>query len=197
MRFTALIKGSRLTALLLAAAFYACASDKSSGHGDRKHDKKKALAVSDNSGADSTSAGASSMAEGPPAAAAGCQPALWDHVYDPSRLTKLEACVAVTGTVVESAADDDGDQHFLIRLDPGQEALVNQVNRSKKNGNLVIEIVCANPVALKKAKSACAGYSNDILLAPVGAHIKATGTFVIDSHNGWNEIHPVSLLQRF
>jgi hypothetical protein len=29
----------------------------------------------------------------------------------------------------------------------------------------------------------------------VGAHVRATGTYVIDSHNGWAEIHPVSRIE--
>jgi hypothetical protein len=48
---------------------------------------------------------------------------------------------------------------------------------------------------MKKAKSACKGYTNRIPIAPVGAHVRATGTYVIDSHNGWAEIHPVSKLE--
>lgn len=129
-------------------------------------------------------------------AATDCDQSLWDHVYNPSRLQKLATCVAVTGTVAESAADDDGDQHFLLKLDAGQEALVNQTNAKKKNGDLVVEIVCANPVSLSKAKSACEGYKNKIALPTIGAHVKATGAYVIDAHNGWAEIHPVSKLQR-
>ena len=129
-------------------------------------------------------------------AATGCDASLWDHVYDPTRLQKLAPCVAVTGIIEESAADDDGDQHFLLKLDPGQDALVNKRNRKKKNGDLVVEIVCVNPVSVKKAKSACIGYTNRIAIPAVGAHVRATGTHVIDSHNGWTEIHPASKLQR-
>ncbi len=73
---------------------------------------------------------------------------------------------------------------------------MNKTNRKKKNGDLVVEIVCANPVTLAKAKAACKGYTNRVSVPPVGAHVKATGTYVIDSHNGWAEIHPVSRLQR-
>ena len=129
-------------------------------------------------------------------AATGCDESLWSHVYNPTRLEKLAGCVTVKGTVEESAADDDGDQHFLLKLDAGQETLVNKTNSKKKNGNLVVEIVCANPVALAKAKSACAGYRNTIALPSVGAHVTATGSYVIDSHNGWAEIHPVSTLTK-
>ena len=68
--------------------------------------------------------------------------------------------------------------------------------RRKRADILVVEIVCANPVKLKKAKSACAGYTNRIALPNVGEHVRVTGTHVIDSHNGWAEIHPVSRIEK-
>lgn len=128
-------------------------------------------------------------------AASGCDASLWNHVYNPKRLNQLAPCVAVTGIITESSADEDGDQHFLLKLDPGQDNLVNKRNRKKKGGDIVLEIVCANPTTMKKARSACAGYRNPIAIPAVGAHVRATGTYVIDSHNGWAEIHPVSKIQ--
>jgi hypothetical protein len=124
-----------------------------------------------------------------------CTASLWSHVYDPSRLTIVNRCMTVTGTVTESARDDDGDQHFLVNLDPGQDRLLKKKNMKKKGGELVAEIVCANKVKLKKAKAACAGYTNTVSLPAVGAHVTVTGTYVIDTHNGWAEIHPVSQVQ--
>lgn len=125
----------------------------------------------------------------------GCDDSLWNHVYDPTRLEKLAPCLTVTGIIDESATDVDGDQHFLLRLDPGQDSLLTKRNRKKKQNDLVLEIVCANPVHIKKAKSACLGYTNRIPIPAVGTHVRATGTYVNDSHNGWTEIHPVSKLQ--
>jgi hypothetical protein len=125
----------------------------------------------------------------------GCDASLWNHVYNPKRLQRVTACLTVTGVITESSADDDGDQHFLLKLDPGQDNLVNKRNRKKKGGDIVLEIVCANPTTMKKPKAACAGYTNSIPIPAVGAHVRATGTYVIDSHNGWAEIHPVSKLQ--
>jgi hypothetical protein len=116
-------------------------------------------------------------------------------VYDPTRLQQLAPCVSVTGVIEESSVEADGDQHFLLRLDPGQDTLLNKRNQKKKGGDIVLEIVCANPTTMKKAKSACAGYTNPIRIPAVGAHVRATGTYVLDSHNGWVEIHPVSKLQ--
>ena len=136
-----------------------------------------------------------SSGEALPHSVAGCDARLWDHVYSPKRLKQVSPCLSVTGVIDESDVDDDGDQHFLLKLDPGQDSLVNKRNAKKKTGDLVLEIVCANPTTMKKAKAACAGYTNSIAIPPVGAHVRATGTYVIDSHNGWAEIHPVSRLE--
>lgn len=129
-------------------------------------------------------------------AATDCDPVMWTHVYNPKRLQQLAACISVTGTVVESTPDEDGDQHFLLQLDPGQDALVNKRNKKKKDGALVVEIVCANPTVLKKPRAACAGYTNQIPLPQAGWRVKVTGSYVIDTHNGWAELHPVSKLQK-
>ena len=127
--------------------------------------------------------------------ATGCDASLWRHVYNPSRLKEVTSCVTVSGIVEESTADDDGDQHFLLKLDKGQKDLANKRNRKKKGGALVVEIVCANPVRLPKVKSACAGYTNRITIPKVGDRVSVTGSYVIDSHNGWAEVHPVSKLE--
>jgi hypothetical protein len=129
-------------------------------------------------------------------AATGCDASLWNHVYNPTRLQQLATCVSVTGTIDESNVDEDGDQHFLLKLDPGQDTLVNKRNDKKKSGDIVLEIVCANPTTMKKARSACVGYTNPVGILPVGAHVRATGTYVLDTHNGWVEIHPVSKLEK-
>ncbi len=129
-------------------------------------------------------------------AAGGCDASLWNHVYDPTRLQQLASCLSVTGIIDESGVDPDGDQHMLLKLDPGQDTLVNKRNRKKKGGDLVIEIVCANPTTMKKAKRACTGYTNAIAVPALGEHVRVTGTYVFDSHNGWNEIHPVSKVER-
>jgi hypothetical protein len=167
------VRAGRLVCLLLVSIVYACSGDKSS--------PQKVAQVS------STQVSQS--------AATGCDASLWNHVYNPSRLQQLASCVSVTGTIDESDVDADGDQHFLLKLDPGQDTLVNKRNDKKKSGDIVLEIVCANPTTMKKARSACAGYVNPVAILPVGAHVRATGTYVLDSHNGWVEIHPVSKLE--
>ena len=160
--------------LILVSAFSACSGEKTN----------------------TLSAKQVSSAEVSQSAATGCDASLWDHVYSPKRLQQLVPCLSVTGTIDESSVDEDGDQHFLLKLDPGQDTLVNKRNAKKKGGDIVLEIVCANPTTMKKPKSACAGYTNRVPIPAVGAHVRATGTYVIDTHNGWAEIHPVSKLEK-
>ena len=127
----------------------------------------------------------------------GCDDKLWNFVYDPTRLVVLDKCKTVTGTIVERNADPDGDEHMLLKLDAGQEALLKKRNYSKKEGNLVIEAVCINNITRKRAMGACKGYVNNVQLPQVGDHVKVTGSYVLDSHNGWTEIHPISKVEIF
>lgn len=85
----------------------------------------------------------------------------------------------------------DGDWHIQLRLDPGQEGLLNAKNISDQAGSLVLEIVCANTVTQADAVSACASYQNTVPVPQVGARILAVGAHVLDTAHGWNEIHPV------
>ncbi|MGI8811268.1 MAG: hypothetical protein ACR2IH_01910 [Pyrinomonadaceae bacterium] len=101
----------------------------------------------------------------------------------------------VTGTIEELDQNEDGDTHMLLKLDPGQDDLLKKKNISKKDGDLVIEVVCANPVKAKKVGPACNGYSSGVHLPAVGEHVKVTGSYVLDSHNGWTEIHPVTSIE--
>jgi len=126
---------------------------------------------------------------------ASCDASLWSRVYNPKRLVVISQCIEVTGVIAESDANVDGDQHFLLTLDPGQDRLLKKRNMKKKGGALVVEIVCANPPKPKKAKAACAGYVNHVTIPAVGAHVRVTGSFVLDTHNNWTEIHPVSRVE--
>ena len=127
----------------------------------------------------------------------GCNDKLWDFVYDPKRLVVLDKCKTVTGVIVERNADPDGDEHMLLKLDAGQENLLKKKNYTKKEGNLVIEAVCINHITRKIAKGICKGYINDVKLPNVRDHVRVTGSYVLDSHNGWTEIHPISTIVAF
>lgn len=199
LMYGALTTSSRTISILMLTALCAC----SAGQSDRKSEKKlakqekklekaaKREEQNANSGSDQAATNGAARF-----GTTGCDESLWSRVYNPARLQKLSPCIAVSGTVTQSSADDDGDQHFLLKLDAGEEALVNETNARKKNGDLVVEIVCANPVLLAKVKSVCEGFRNAIAIPRLGEHVRATGSYVIDSHNGWAEVHPVSKLQR-
>jgi hypothetical protein len=177
-----------LITLFFVSVFSACSGEKTN--------TLSAKQVSSAEASQSASAKQVGTPEVSQPAATGCDASLWNHVYSPKRLQQLVPCLSVTGTIDESSVDEDGDQHFLLKLDPGQDTLVNKRNAKKKGGDIVLEIVCANPTTMKKPKSACAGYTNRVPIPAVGAHVRATGTYVIDTHNGWAEIHPVSKLEK-
>lgn len=124
-----------------------------------------------------------------------CDPNLWKYVYDAPRLQVLDKCKIVTGIIEETNADEDGDQHMLLKLDKGQKELLTKKNKTKKNGDLVIEAVCINNITRKRAMGACNGYVNHVQLPKVGDHVRVTGSYVIDSHNGWSEIHPITKIE--
>ncbi len=86
-------------------------------------------------------------------------------------------------------------QDLLLKLDNGQDDLLTKKNIKKKQGDLVIEAVCANKTTLKKVGNTCNGYINHIVLPKLGDYVKVTGSLVIDSHNGWAEIHPVTKIE--
>jgi len=121
-----------------------------------------------------------------------CDQQFWDRTYNPSRLQVIQRCISVTGTVEEVGANSDGDYHMLLRLETGQENLLKRKNMKNKKGRLVLEIVCANPVQEKKVGTTCNGFSNPLPLPKIGDRIKVWGSYVIDTNNGWAEIHPVT-----
>jgi len=131
-----------------------------------------------------------------------CDPSLWSHVYHPTRLIVKQQCVAVTGTIVDATAgkkadgvrhEGDGDSHGWLKVDPEFETLLNAGNMSDEGGNLVFEIVCKFRVSQQDAKTACANYTDQVSLPPVGSHVQIVGTLVQDSfHAQWMEIHPVT-----
>jgi len=180
------LASAQAVSLVLLSLCSACSGEKgNSGSGLRAGE------------ASSTPATSSASAPGASAQnAADCDASLWSRVYSPKRLQQAAVCLSATGVIAESDADPDGDQHLLLKLDPGQESLVNKRNKKKKDNQLVIEIVCANPTQMKKPQKACAGYTNSIPIPAVGQRVKVTGSYVLDTHNGWMEIHPVSRVER-
>ena len=114
-----------------------------------------------------------------------------DHVYNPDRLTLVDPCIQVTGTIEVIRNEPDGDYHILLKLDPDFENLVNDGNKKLQRGDLVLEPVCELTVTQADAVSSCVGFSSDVPKPTVGAHVVVIGPYVLDTeHSDWAEIHP-------
>lgn len=133
-----------------------------------------------------------------------CDPSIWVHVYHPKRLVVIKLCAMVTGTIVDASKgrhrdgarhEADGDGHFFLKLDAGQEEFLNAKNLSNEDGNLVFEPVCMYRVTQKDAVDACKNYKQDIVVPPVGTHVRMTGSHVLDTQHGHKEIHPVTSIE--
>ena len=123
----------------------------------------------------------------------GCDPALWNYVYHSNRFKVYEACKTVSGTIIGKHDNDDGDIHLQLRLN-GNSSLLNAKNISEQNGCLVLEIICAKKVTQADAIGPCSGYYNNVTVPGIGDNISVSGSYVLDTNHGWNEIHPVSSL---
>jgi len=136
----------------------------------------------------------SSTGTAPTISSTGCNQELWSHVYNPGRLTILNQCLQVTGTIAVIRLEKDGDDHILLKLDPGQENLLNEKNISQQQSDLVLEPVCLHTVTQEDAKSSCNGFHSNVIVPRVGTHVTVIGSYVLDTAHGWNEIHPVSTI---
>lgn len=123
-----------------------------------------------------------------------CDPSLWNHVYDSYRLQIIIACLTVTGTVDAVRNEKDGDEHILLRLDAGQENLLNAKNISDQKGDLVLEPICVKTVTQADAIAPCSGYLNHVQIPYAGEKVSVTGAYVLDKDHGWMEIHPVTAI---
>lgn len=138
-----------------------------------------------------TSTGSAACRSGPPLA----------NVYHPNRLTVVNACMTVSGTVESVRSESDGDTHFDLALDPQFSSLLRPANSSGQHGWLVAEIVPADKpgcTAGQPPRPATGSYDYGICTGAdetspaVGSHVYVTGPYVIDEdHGGWAEIHPV------
>ena len=115
------------------------------------------------------------------------------YTYRPERLQLLHACLRVTGTVVASSAEADGDVHINVRLDPLYRTLLNAGN-DFEDGNLIVEPVCQFPPLQAEAIHACAADPDPLAggLPAVGDHVWLEGRYILDlQHHAWAELHPL------
>lgn len=119
----------------------------------------------------------------------------WSHVYHPGRLQIITLKASATGILVHCRPEKDGDLHCLLKLDPGQESLLNQKNIDAQHGYLVVEPICVGKVTQADAIPACKGYVNHISIPPPGSHVRVYGSHVLDTEHGWRELHPISAIE--
>jgi hypothetical protein len=101
-------------------------------------------------------------------------------IYNPQRLEIKEPCKTVKGIVDKVTHEKDGDYHINLKLDPEFAGIINDKNVSGEHGNLVVEIIPMDEPKIPAPKT--------------GQHIKVTGSYVLDKHHGWMEIHPAWII---
>ncbi|HLZ93524.1 MAG TPA: hypothetical protein VKQ28_17600 [Candidatus Acidoferrum sp.] len=152
-----------------------------------------------------TLGGPSRAAQDPASAfhANNCDASFWEHVYHgkfataQDRLTVIDPCVTVTGTLEAALAEADGDRHIRLKVDPQFKKLLNARNIAGEKGFLVVEPVCELKVAQKDTlqEGVCQNFHPNLYrISMHGKHISVTGAYIQDQspNHGWREIHPVT-----
>lgn len=115
------------------------------------------------------------------------------YVYSPDRLTVLQPCVRISGTVVDIQRAEDGDFHIDVKVDQESAAVLTPGNATEGAGYLIVEPVCvhaASPVAEGLCKTDPDPVDMSKLAA--GQHVWMEGRYVLDSeHSDWAELHPL------
>ena len=132
-----------------------------------------------------------------------CDASLWNHVYHGTfatakdRLTVIDSCITVTGTIEAALGEIDGDRHIRLRVDPQFKNLLNARNMTGEKGFLVVEPVCELPVTQPDTlqEGVCQNFHPNLYRTSMhGKHVSITGPYIEDQspNHGWREIHPVT-----
>jgi hypothetical protein len=126
-----------------------------------------------------------------------CDPNLWQHVYDPSRLQGIKNCVTVTGTITNIHAETDGDYYVRVKLDPQYANMTNSANNLYRGGDRIVEAICEQSVSA--TATTAAAYANfigkNITIPMVGSHVIVTGSYSLDkNYFSWAENHPATAI---
>ncbi len=122
----------------------------------------------------------------------GCDPKLWNKVYNEPLLQIKKSCITAKGQIYTVTNEKDGCVMLRILLDPGQEALINNNNSISHYGCLPAMIICACKAKIPEAVFSCTDFRNSIPIPERGMHVKVWGSLVQNFEHGWYEIHPVS-----
>src|SRR5213593_3432663 len=93
-------------------------------------------------------------------------------------LRVLSECQDAIGVVKHTKKMDDGDYKFFLDVDKKYDFLLNDKNREKTDGFLVVEIVPKDQDIA------------DVYLPKSGDQVHIWGAWVTDKPKGWHEIHP-------
>jgi hypothetical protein len=99
----------------------------------------------------------------------------------------------VEGRVVTVHRAADGDLH--IGLDPDQKSVLNLINVMHAQRELIVEAVCDYATTKKEPAAVCQGFNSTVKSPAIGDHLRVIGSYVTDTENGWNEIHPVTRIE--
>ena len=115
-----------------------------------------------------------------------------ENVRDPGRLRVLRRCVTATGVIRFAQYEKDGDVHISLALDREYRYLLNDGNRRKHDGTLVVEIVPADQSGCRKGEPVRYGRCTGAHVRKPGRgeRVRVTGPWVLDRPHGWREIHP-------
>jgi hypothetical protein len=97
-----------------------------------------------------------------------CDQTLWNHVYNPARLQVVEPCKIVTGTIDTIRAEQDGDFHIRLKVDPRFTSMINSANVDSQFRDLVIEPICENPVLQPDTIASYDNFHQNINIPPLG-----------------------------
>jgi hypothetical protein len=93
-------------------------------------------------------------------------------------LRVLSECQDAIGVVKHTKKMDDGDYKFFLDVDKKYDFLLNDKNREKTDGFLVVEIVPKDQD------------TTGVYLPKTGDQVHVWGAWVTDKPKGWHEIHP-------
>ena len=102
---------------------------------------------------------------------------------DASKLTLINACGKLRGTVTDVAIVVKGERtayHFLLKPDAEFATMVNAQNDASHGGALMIEVLPSDSFVMPKLH--------------VNQHLEVEGPHVTDIDHGWNEIHPAKVI---